>query len=265
MSDKKTVIRFVDVDVSYSGGIEALSHVSLDLYEGDFLGVIGPNGAGKTTLLNVLLGLTPPSRGSVSLFGGPVSPTRLRRVGYVPQKVATAEANSPFTVYETVLMGRAPRTGLLHWLGHKDHNRVEEVLKLLGIHDLMSRKIGELSGGQYQRVLIAKALAGEPDLLVLDEPTSGVDSPSRIEIYRILSELSRERGITMMLSTHDIGVVKSLTNRAAFLHGSLLFQGPTSELSDQILSKMYDYPIEVTEDGRVCDYPLEHLIQHDHT
>jgi zinc transport system ATP-binding protein len=265
MSDKKTVARFIDVDVSYSGGVDALNHVSLDVYEGDFLGVIGPNGAGKTTLLNVLLGLTPPSRGSVSLFGGHVSPSGLRRVGYVPQKVATADANSPFTVYETVLMGRAPRAGLLHRLGRKDHDRAEEVLKLLGIHDLMSRKMGELSGGQSQRVLIAKALASEPDLLILDEPTSGVDSPSRIEIYRILSELNRERGITMMLSTHDIGVVKRLTNRAAFLHGFLIFQGPTSELSDQVLSKMYDYPIEVTEDGRVCDYPLEHLIQHDHT
>jgi len=265
MSDKKTVARFVDVDVSYGGGVDALSHVSLDVYEGDFLGVIGPNGAGKTTLLNVLLGLTPPSGGSVSLFGGPVSTAGLRRVGYVPQKVATAEVNSPFTVYETVLMGRAPRAGPLHRLGHEDRDRAEEVLRLLGIHDLMRRKMGELSGGQSQRVLIAKALAGEPDLLILDEPTSGVDSPSRIEIYRILSELNRERRMTMMLSTHDIGVVKSLTNRAAFLHGSLLFLGPTSELSDQVLSRMYDYPIEVTEDGRICDYPLEHLTQHDHS
>jgi zinc transport system ATP-binding protein len=265
MSDKKIVARFVDVDVSYGGGVDALSHVSLDVYEGDFLGVIGPNGAGKTTLLNVLLGLTPPSRGSVSLFGAPVSPSGLRRVGYVPQKVATTEANSPFTVYETVLMGRASRARPLHRLGHEDHDRAEEVLRLLGIHDLMRRRMGELSGGQSQRVLIAKALAGEPDLLVLDEPTSGVDSPSRIEIYRILSELNRERGITMMLSTHDIGVVKSLTNRAAFLHSTLLFKGPTSELSDQVLSRMYDYPIEVTGDGRVCDYPLEHLTHHDHT
>ena len=265
MSDKKIIASFVDVGVSYGRGVDALSHVSLDVYEGDFLGVIGPNGAGKTTLLNVLLGLIPLSNGSVSLFDAPISPRGLRRVGYVPQKIATAEANSPFTVYETVLMGRAPRVGLLHRLGHEDHDKSEKALRLLGIHDLMKRKMGELSGGQSQRVLIAKALAGEPDLLVLDEPTSGVDSPSRIEIYRILSELNRDRGITMILSTHDIGVVKRLTNRAAFLHSTLLFHGPTSELNDQVLSKMYDYPIEVTEDCQVCDYPLEHLTHHDHT
>ena len=265
MSDKKVVASFVDVSVTYGGGVDALNHVSLDIYEGDFLGVIGPNGAGKTTLLNVLLGLTPPSSGIVSLFDAPISPKGLRRVGYVPQKTATAEANSPFTVYETVLMGRAPRAGPLNRLGHVDHDKAEEALRILEIHDLMKRKMGELSGGQSQRVLIAKALAGEPDLLVLDEPTSGVDSPSRIEIYRILSELNRDKRITMILSTHDIGVVKRLTNRAAFLHGTLLFQGPTSELNDQVLSKMYDYPIEVTEDCQVCDYPLEHLTHHDHT
>ncbi len=226
MSDKNTVAKFVDLSVTYSGNVDALSHVSLDVYEGDFMGVIGPNGAGKTTLLNALLGLTSPNQGSVSLFGRPVSPAGLRRVGYVPQKAATAEANSPFTVYETVLMGRAPRAGPLHRLGHKDHDKAEEVLKLLGIHDLMKRKMGQLSGGQSQRVLLAKALVGDPDLMILDEPTSGVDSPSRIEIYRILSELNSEKGITMMLSTHDIGVVKRLTNRAAFLHGSLTLPGP---------------------------------------
>ncbi len=265
MSDNMIIASFADVGVSYGGGVDALSHISLDVYEGDFLGVIGPNGAGKTTLLNVLLGLTPLSSGRVSLFEAPISPKGLRRIGYVPQKTATTEANSPFTVFETVLMGRAPRAGPLHRLGHEDHDKAEEVLRLLGIHDLMKRKMGELSGGQSQRVLMAKALAGEPDLLVLDEPTSGVDSPSRIEIYRILSELNSNRGITMILSTHDIGVVKRLTNRAAFLHSTLLFQGPTSELNDQVLSKMYDYPIEVTEDCQVCDYPLEHLTHHDHT
>ena len=263
MPGEKTIAKFVDVDVTYGGDVDALRHVSLAVDEGDFLGVIGPNGAGKTTLLKVLLGLMPPSHGSVSLFGKPVSTAALRRVGYVPQKNATTDTNSPFTVYETVLLGRAPRAGLLHRLKQEDHHKTDEILVLLSLYDLRNRKIGQLSGGQSQRVLIAKALAGDPDLLILDEPTSGVDSPSRIEIYRILRELNREKGMTMMLSTHDIGVVKRLTNRAVFLHGSLLFYGPTSELSDQVLSKMYDYPIEVTEDGRVCDYPLEPLTHHD--
>jgi zinc transport system ATP-binding protein len=254
-----------DVDVVYQGGVVALEKVSLTVREGDFLGVIGPNGAGKTTLLSVILGLTRPTRGSTQLFGGPVSPDGLRRVGYVPQKAISTDANFPATVYETVLLGRTMKASRFRRLGHGDLDRVEEAMSLLGIHDLKDRKIGQLSGGQFQRVILAKALAGDPDLLVLDEPTSGVDTPTRTEIYRIMEELNTDRGITLILSTHDIGVVKKLADRAVFLHGSVLFDGSTSELSGQVLSKMYDYPIEVVQDDRICDYPFPPVDHHEHS
>lgn len=240
-----------------------MEKANLEVREGDFLGVIGPNGAGKTTLLSVMLGLLKPSHGTVSLFGGPVSPTGLRRVGYVPQKPISFDTNFPSTVYETVLLGRSNRARPLHRLTHRDTDMVEEVLRLLGIQDLKDRRVGELSGGQFQRVIFAKALAGEPDMLVLDEPTSGVDTPTRTEIYQILEDLNKQRGITVVLSTHDIGVVKRLADRAAFLRGSLLFDGPTSELSGDVLNRMYDYPIEVVQDDRICDYPFPPANHHE--
>jgi zinc transport system ATP-binding protein len=224
--------------------------------KGDFLGVIGPNGAGKTTLLNVFLGLLRPTRETVSLFGGPVSSAGLRRVDYVPQKSLSVDRGFPSTVYETVVMGRASKMGPFHRFSHEDVDRAEEAMRLLGIHDLKNRKMGQLSGGQFQRVIFAKALVGEPELLVLDEPTSGVDTPTRTEIYKTLEELNGQRGITVVLSTHDIGVVKRLAGRAAFLRGSLLYDGPSSGLSGEVLSRMYDYPIEVVQDDRICDYPI---------
>ena len=260
----KLVAKFVEVDVVYPGGVHALEHVTLDIHEGDFMGLIGPNGAGKSTLLMILLGLIKPTSGSVTLFGEPVSSKNLRRVGYVPQKAAASDPNFPSTVYETALLGRVLHRGSLHRLGHEDYDKAEEALRLLGIHDLKDRKIGQLSGGQFQRAIVAKALAGEPELLVLDEPTSGVDSPTRMEIYRILGELSGDKRITVILSTHDVGVVKKLAGTAAFLHGSLLFNGPTSELSGEVLSRMYDYPIEVVQDDRICDYPAQPVMDHEH-
>jgi len=262
MSDN-VIARLKGVDVIYPGDVRALQDVSVLINRGDFVGVIGPNGAGKTTLLSVLLGLIKPIRGSVSMFGGPVSSSTLRRVGYVPQKAIATDANFPSTVLETVLLGRSSRVGPFHRLGHLDYYKVEEVLRLLGIHDLKDRKVGRLSGGQFQRVLFAKALAGDPDLLVLDEPTSGVDTPTRTEIYKTLEELNKTSGITIILSTHDIGVVKKIAGRAVFIHGSVVFDGSTSELSDEILSRMYDYPIEVVQDDRICDYPFPPVEHHD--
>ena len=260
----KLVAQFNDVDVIYPGGVIALEHITMDIHEGEFLGLIGPNGAGKSTLLSVLLGLIKPTSGSVTLFGGPITSKNLRRVGYVPQKAAASDANFPATVYETALLGRVLHNGTLHRLRQEDYDKAEESLRLLGIHDLKDRKIGQLSGGQFQRAIVAKALAGDPELLVLDEPTSGVDSPTRTEIYRILEELRGERRITVILSTHDVGVVKRLADTAAFLHSSLIFNGPTSELSGEVLSRMYDYPIEVVQDDRICDYPAQQVIEHEH-
>jgi zinc transport system ATP-binding protein len=155
----------------------------------------------------------------------------LKYVGYVPQKAHTQDPNFPFSVFETVMLGRVPRTRLFHRLGKRDRQKVEEVLKLFGIYGLKDRMIGQLSGGQSQRVFVAKAIASEAKLLLLDEPTSGVDAASKTEFYNILERLNKQMGITIILSSHDIGVVTKLANRVVCINSSLFFCGqkPSSQ------------------------------------
>jgi zinc transport system ATP-binding protein len=240
------VVQLRDVGVRYSTGFQALRNVSLQIYEKDFLGLIGPNGSGKTTLMAVILGLIPPTSGSVEVFGAPPSARNLRRVGYVPQKAIASDANFPSTVFETVLMGRVAASGPFHRFSKEDRRKVQGVLEHLQIQDLRDRKIGELSGGQSQRVFLAKALAAEPDLLILDEPTSGVDARSSAEFYETLEHLNRHHGITVILASHDIGVVTNLSNRIACLNGLLYFHGTTPEfLKTSVLSQVYGYPVEM--------------------
>jgi zinc transport system ATP-binding protein len=223
-----------------------LQRVSLSINEGEFLGLIGPNGSGKTTLIGVILGLVTPTSGSVEIFGAPPSPRNLRRVGYVPQKAIASDLNFPSTAFETVLMGRTSIAGPLRRFNEDDRRKVDEVLEQLHISNLRNRRIGELSGGQSQRVFLAKALAGEPDLLILDEPTSGVDTKSSSEFYEILERLNRERRTTVILASHDISVITHLSSRIVCLNGLLCFHGTVPEfLKSSVLTEVYGYPVEL--------------------
>lgn len=250
MAAARPIVELRNVSVVYPNEVFALEDITLDVFEGDMVALIGPNGAGKSTLLNVILGLIKPDRGSVRLFGEALSPSALRCVGYVPQKAHAQDSNFPSTVFETVLMGRVPRTGVLHRLGEKDRRKVEEVLKMLGLYDLRNRRIGQLSGGQSQRVIVAKALAQEPRLLLLDEPTSGVDAQSKKEFYGILERLNREAGISIILSSHDVGVVTKIANRVICLNRTLFFCGLEFDFHpDSMLKEAYGYPVEVMRHG----------------
>jgi zinc transport system ATP-binding protein len=241
-----SVVDLKQVGVQYEGGVQALEDISLQIYQRDIVGIIGPNGAGKSTLLSVILGLVKPTTGDVRLFSKPISGDGLRRVGYVPQKAQAKDINFPSTVYETVLMGRVPKAGLFHRLGKQDHQKVEEALEKLELYDLKDRRIGLLSGGQSQRVFLAKALVSDPELLILDEPTSGVDAHSRKEFYDTLGQLNQESGVTLILSSHDIGIVTSLARRVVCLNRTLFFCGDTSEFTNSsTLAKAYDYPIDL--------------------
>ena len=247
MSDAN-VIQLSDVVVDYSNGVRALDQISLEVSKEDIVGLIGPNGAGKSTLLGVMLGLIKPNSGTVRLFGEPIAPKNLRRIGYVPQNLQTTNA-FPATVQETVLLGRVPRVGVFHRLGRPDLTDVEHAMEHLDITTLRNRKLSQLSGGQLQRVLVAKALAAEPEILILDEPTSGVDAHLKTEFYTLLSRLNREHQITIILSSHDVGTVTKLANKVVCVNRSLFYCGLTSEFNDAVLAKTYDYSVSVIQHG----------------
>jgi len=250
---KKPIVELDDVGVNYSGEVQALEHITLEITAGDFVGLIGPNGAGKSTLINVILGIVKPTTGHVRLFGEAISPKNLRKIGYVPQIPYSKNSNFPSTVYETVMMGRIPYSLRFPWFTKDDHRKVEEALERLEIRHLMNRRIGELSGGQTQRVFTAKALAGDPEMLIFDEPTSGVDTEAKREFYSILEQLNRDFGITTILSIHDLGVVTQLAKKIICINRTLYFDGLTTRFDPgAILPKAYNYPIEVIKHG---DHP----------
>jgi zinc transport system ATP-binding protein len=244
----KPVVEIRDLSIKYPNGVMALEGINVDVNERDLIALIGPNGAGKSTLLKVILGLTKPTSGSVKLFGCPDLSKNLKYVGYVPQSAQARDPNLPFSVYETVMLGRTPHAGLFHGMGAEDRQKVEETLKLFGIYELKDRKIGQLSGGQSQRVFLAKAMVAEPKLLLLDEPTSGVDTTSKKEFYNILERLNKERGITIILSSHDIGVITKIANRVLCINRSQFFCGENEDFAADIeIHKMYEHPVEIME------------------
>jgi zinc transport system ATP-binding protein len=246
MSDA-SVVELDDVGVRYPNGVQALDHITLQIFRNDLVRLIGPNGAGKSTLIGVVIGLIKPTSGVARLFGESISAENLRRVGYVPQAFQSTANEFPATVFETVLFGRVQRVGLIHRFSNNDKTTTEEALKLLEIADLRDRKLSQLSGGQLQRVLVAKALAADPEILILDEPTSGADMHSKTEFYVLLSKLNRDRGIAVILSSHDIGTVTRLANKVVCINRTLFFCGLRSKFTDDVIAKTYDYSIKVID------------------
>lgn len=154
----------------------------------------------------------------------------------------------PFSVFETVMLGRTPQVGLFHGAGAKDRRKVEEALKLFGIYDLKDRKIGQLSGGQSQRVFLAKAMVADPKLLLLDEPTSGVDTTSKTEFYQTLERLNKDTGITVILCSHDIGVITKIANRVLCINRSQFFCGENADFNASAeIHKVYNHPVEIMD------------------
>ncbi|QJA05707.1 metal ABC transporter ATP-binding protein [Thermosulfurimonas marina] len=216
------VVEAEKVSFAYDGE-PVLEEVTLKLFLGDFCALIGPNGSGKSTLLKILVGLLRPQEGRVRLFGKDLEEFReWHRVGYVPQKVtALVDRVLPLTVAEAVALGLVARRGLS---AKERRLRVARALERVGLSGMEGRLLRELSGGQQQRVFLARALVGEPELLLLDEPTTGVDFASQERFYELLGNLNRE-GITILIVTHDIGVVDRHVKQVACLNRRLVFHG----------------------------------------
>jgi zinc transport system ATP-binding protein len=230
--------------------VPVLEDVTLDVPEGAFLGVVGPNGSGKSTLLELVLGLRRPDSGSVRLFGEPAHEfAQGERIGYVAQSATTTIRDIPVTVREVVTMGRYPHR-LVGALSAADREAVDAAMEQVGIEDLADRRLTRLSGGQRQRAFIARALAGEADLLVLDEPTVGVDSESREAFYDLVHDLNDE-GLTVLLVEHDIGVVTTYATEIACLNRRLYFDGDPEEfVATDALAEAYGTD--------------QHVLHHDH-
>ncbi len=224
------VVDIRNLTVDYQG-VKALDDVSFSVNDNDFLGIIGPNGAGKTTLFACMLGILNNYKGEINFFGQDVKKSRkyLKEIGYVPQK-PIFEKNFPATVTEIVRLG----------IKNGSEKQVDDVLQQVWIHELSHRRIGELSGGQQQRVFIAKALIGNPKILILDEPVTGIDTQSKELFYSILRDLNKNQKITIIWSSHDLDAVNKLANKVACLNRTLFFHGVSHEFFDnEELLKQY--------------------------
>ncbi|WP_066634025.1 metal ABC transporter ATP-binding protein [Desulfolucanica intricata] len=222
-----------------------LEGVNLKVYPGDYLAVVGPNGSGKTTLLKLMLGLFKPVKGKIRLFGQDLERFKeWTRVGYVPQKATHFDHRFPATVEEIVAAGRYARAGLGRRLKAADREAVDSALDLVGMRAYKANPVGRLSGGQQQRVFIARALAGKPELLILDEPVVGLDAGAQEDFYNLLRRLNQEYGITLITVSHDTGAVGSQVNKLACINRRLIYHGSPQDIpSGETLAELYGMPV----------------------
>ncbi|WP_053955691.1 metal ABC transporter ATP-binding protein [Inediibacterium massiliense] len=247
------VLKLENVNVFYDQ-VHALSDICLSVKEKDFLAIIGPNGGGKSTLLKTILGLLKPTSGKIMLYGKRIQ-ENLGMIGYVPQ-FTKFNKKFPISVEEVVHLG---------FLKNKNHpfiklkevnkKKAEDIMKELNIFELRDRQIGQLSGGQLQRVLIARALVVEPKLLLLDEPTASLDANAKTQIHEILQRLNKE--MTIVMVTHDMSAVSTYVKNIACLNQKLFYHGQPN-LTESILGQVYGCPIDMIAHG------VSHRVLHEH-
>jgi len=241
MTHDQPLVAFDDVTLGY-GGVPVLRHLSFHICSGEFLGIVGPNGAGKTTVLRAILGLLTPMAGHIHFTRRPV-------VGYVPQR-EHIDTIMPVTALEVALMGRTARLGPLLRPGRADREAARRALAQAGVEDVAQRLFRDLSGGQQQRVLLARALAAEPDLLVLDEPTNGMDLAGEHAIVELLALLNRTRGLTILLVTHLLPIVLNTASTILLMEGGRILYGEAAEiLQDDTLTGLYGVSVRVVAVG----------------
>lgn len=240
----KTAIKITGLSVLYDE-IEALKDISLEVEEGDYLAIMGPNGGGKSTLLKAILGLSSIDKGDIKIFGESIRKNR-HLIGYVPQ-ISQVDKGFPITLREVVLLGTLDR-GLspFHKYSSEDIKRADKFIELVGLKGLENRRLNKLSGGEFQKVLIARALITNPKILLLDEPTASIDAKSSQEIYKLLGELNKD--ITILLVTHNVLAISLHIKELACLNRSLVYHGEPT-LTEEVINKMYGCPVEIVAHG----------------
>jgi zinc transport system ATP-binding protein len=241
----KEVVKLEGVWVQYNG-VPILEGINLAIEQDDFLGIIGPNGGGKTTLLKVILGLISPSHGKVSVLGKPPEKSR-SKIGYVPQH-NLFDRDFPINVWDVVLMGRYGKSGLFRRYSSEDRRATQDALQTVGMLDYKDRQMGKLSGGELQRIFIARALVAEPKLLLLDEPTASVDPAMQTEFYELLEKLKKQMAIVLV--SHDISAVSIYVDKLACLNRQLHYHG-SKEITPEILEATYKCPVQMIAHGLV--------------
>jgi len=233
-----------------------LKNVDLDIWQNDFLGIIGPNGGGKTTLLKVILGLLPPSSGDISFYHQDKEVQSLK-IGYLPQ-MNLIDKKFPISVREVISSGLSSEKPLFKGFNKKQNERIEEVITQMGLTDLTDRPIGELSGGQLQRVLLGRSIVSRPELLILDEPNSYVDKRFESLFYELLRDINKESAV--ILVSHDMGTILPMVKNIACVNESLHYHSG-SDITAEWLGEAYSCPIELIGHG---DIPHRILKTHSH-
>ena len=235
----EAIITIENVSYSYGGPL-ALENISLTVDKGEFLGVVGPNGGGKSTLLKLILGLLQPDSGKITVLGKTPDKGR-ERIGYVPQH-ARFNRDFPITVEDTVLLGRLGKSKSLWGYTKQDKALCAKAMRETEIMDLKDRRLNTLSGGQLQRVLIARALVGDPEILILDEPTANIDLRVEEDIFSLLKKLNER--VTIIIVSHDVGFISEYVNRVACLNRTLICH-QTSAISGQMIEDLYATPVQM--------------------
>lgn len=226
-----------------------LRNINIHVNKGNFLGIVGPNGSGKSTLLKLILGLLKVQEGEILLFGEKIQNfSSWEKIGFVSQKANSFNSGFPATVYEVVRSGLTKKVGLFKFFPGTTKRKVMDALKAVDMETYVHRNIGELSGGQQQRVFIARAIISEPELLILDEPTVGVDVKRVQDFYHLLEKLNRQKSMTLLLVTHDVGTISEKVSHVACLNRTLHFHGDAEEfdnLSKNNLSLFYGHDLQL--------------------
>jgi zinc transport system ATP-binding protein len=238
-------IRFDETWFSYNS-VPVVRDINFSITPGEFAAILGPNGSGKTTLMKLALGLLKPTSGQVLLFGEPAETfTDWHKVGYVPQRTQATESRFPASVREIVNFGSYSGFSPLSIFKRDKSNRVDEAMEMAGIAQLASRRVSDLSVGQQQRMLIARSLVRQPELLVMDEPVAGVDAAGEEQFHTMVRRLNRDLGITIVMVSHDIGAVMREATTCACINRDIVFHGPVHQLDAQALSGLYGFPVDV--------------------
>ena len=218
-----TIIQLKDLSFSYGTNL-VLDKINLSIHEGDYLGVIGPNGGGKTTLIKLIVGLLKADSGDITLYDRPIKEFKdWSHLSYIAQKVTNIDLNFPITVRDAVSMGRYGLRRIGQNMTTQDKQIVQESLSQVDLLDYQNRLIGELSGGQLQRVFIARALAQKPAIIFLDEPTVGVDTNTQRQFYALLKKMNQDLGITLVLISHDIDFISQEVTEIAVINKSIIY------------------------------------------